>query len=120
MHLPESPRWLEAAGRLEEANQIAVQMEDEAKALGELKPVQSTTPRQTPVASFSVLWQKRYRRYTLMLWFFHILQTIGYYGFGTLVPLILKAKGYTILHSLEYTALTFLGYPLGSLLSANG
>lgn len=117
MHLPESPRWLEAAGRLEEANQIAVQMEDEAKALGELKPVQSTTPRQTPVASFSVLWQKRYRRYTLMLWFFHILQTIGYYGFGTLVPLILKAKGYTILHSLEYTALTFLGYPLGSLLS---
>jgi MFS transporter, putative metabolite:H+ symporter len=117
MHLPESPRWLEAVGRLEEANQITARLEEEAKALTELEPVMVASPLQKPNTSFSILFKKAYLRSTLMLWFFHILQTIGYYGFGTLVPLILKAKGYPVLHSLEYTALTFLGYPIGSLLS---
>jgi putative MFS transporter len=30
---------------------------------------------------------------------------------------VLASKGYTITHSLEYVALSFIGYPLGSLLS---
>jgi putative MFS transporter len=52
-----------------------------------------------------------------MLWIFQCLQTLGYYGFGTLVPLILTQKGFDVVTSLGYSALTFLGYPLGSLIS---
>ena len=52
-----------------------------------------------------------------MLGVFHIFQTVGYYGFGTLVPLVLAAKGYSIVTSLTFTTLTFIGYPIGSALS---
>jgi putative MFS transporter len=118
-HLPESPRWLETAGRIAEANQIVVQFEEEAKKTTDLEPAVVSGAQPLPIekVSFPVLFKKQYVQTTLMLWFFQILQTIGYYGFGTLVPLILKAKGYTVLDSLEYAALTFLGYPIGSLLS---
>ena len=52
-----------------------------------------------------------------MLGVFHIFQTIGYYGFGTLVPLVLASKGYSVVTSLTFTTLTFIGYPVGSALS---
>jgi putative MFS transporter len=52
-----------------------------------------------------------------MLSVFHVFQTIGYYGFGTLVPLVLASKGYSIVTSLTFTTLTFIGYPVGSALS---
>jgi putative MFS transporter len=52
-----------------------------------------------------------------MMTVFHLLQAFGGYGFGTMAPLVLAAKGYSIVHSLLFSAVTFLGYPLGSLLS---
>jgi len=57
------------------------------------------------------------RRRTWMMVVFHLLQTLGYYGFGTLVPLVLAAKGYAVSQSLLFAALTYLGYPVGSALS---
>jgi putative MFS transporter len=47
----------------------------------------------------------------------HVFQTVGYYGFGTLVPTVLASKGYSIVTSLTFTSLTFIGYPVGSALS---
>jgi len=58
-----------------------------------------------------------YGRRSAMLWIFQFLQTIGYYGFGTLAPLVLADKGYDIVETLGFTAVIFLGYPLGSALS---
>ncbi len=52
-----------------------------------------------------------------MLWLLSSLEVFGYYGFGTLATLVLAAKGYTVLASLTFVALSYLGYPLGSLLS---
>ena len=52
-----------------------------------------------------------------MLWIFQILQTVGYYGFGSLAPVVLVGKYFSIVTTLGYTALIFLGYPLGSLIS---
>jgi putative MFS transporter len=65
----------------------------------------------------SALFSGHYRSRVMMLGVFHIFQTIGYYGFGTLVPLVLAAKGYSVVTSLTFTTLTFIGYPVGSALS---
>jgi putative MFS transporter len=52
-----------------------------------------------------------------MLYVFQLLQSFGYYGFGSLVPIVLAAKGFSLVSSLTFSALTFLGYPIGSALS---
>ncbi len=56
-------------------------------------------------------------RRTLVLWLFSVLSVVGYYGFGTLAPQIVAAKGYGIVAGLGFTALSFLGYPVGSALA---
>ena len=71
----------------------------------------------TTALPIGALRRAPYRGRLLMLGIFHLLQTFGYYGFGTLAVLVLAERGYTVQHSLLYTALSFLGYPLGSLLS---
>ena len=38
-----------------------------------------------------------------MLSIFQFLQTVGYYGFGTLAPLVLADKGFDIVESLGFT-----------------
>ncbi|ODT98931.1 MAG: MFS transporter [Pseudonocardia sp. SCN 72-86] len=128
--LPESPRWLESAGRQEEAEAVVAEFEREARAEGHTldepapaAPVAAPAAPDAPQRSGGVrsavsdLFVAPYKRRTTMMVVFHIFQTIGYYGFGTMVPLVLVAKGYPVSTSLLFTALTYLGYPLGSALS---
>ena len=53
----------------------------------------------------------------MMLCVFHFFQSFGYYGFGTLAALVLVSRGYTVTSSLLFSALSYLGYPIGSVLA---
>ncbi|MFD3479160.1 MFS transporter [Streptomyces sp. NPDC058695] len=123
--LPESPRWLEAKGRRAEAEAVVAHIEtvNEPGTAGRRPaPRQAEAETETdavPTVRVPLrrMFQPPYRRRTVMWWIFQVLQTVGYYGFGSLAPVVLAAKGHSTTASLGYAALSFCGYPLGSALS---
>jgi len=118
--LPESPRWLESVGRHDEADALMTAWEDSARRSGKALPEPDTTSAPVVVAEklpVSAIFSARFRRTTIMAWILNFCSAFGYYGFGTIAPLVLAAKGYSIVASLAYLGFIFVGYPLGSALS---
>ncbi|MGW0352839.1 MFS transporter [Nocardia nova] len=95
-HMPESPRWQARHDKV---------TSDTAAANGRAK------------VPFADILRGANRGRTLLFSAVMILQVFGYYGFGTLAVLVLQHKGFTVVNSLGYLTITYLGYPLGSLLS---
>jgi putative MFS transporter len=118
--LPESPRWLESRGRHAEAREVVASIIRKVAPETPLPPVTADGPGGDDARSVGEVLRIAFRDYrsrTVMLVIFQILQTVAYYGFATLAPLVLVSKGFTVTESLGYAALSFAGYPLGSLLS---
>lgn len=117
--LPESPRWLLAQGRVDEAHQTVARFAAGAKVQVPLldDTVRPEDTRLTLAERFAVLRKPPYNKRYVMMAIFHLLQGFGYYGFGTLATIVVKSRGFEVTNSTLYVALSFLGYPIGSLLS---
>lgn len=128
--LPESPRWLEIRGRHAEARVVVESIvESVGSSIGaDVGPLDvipdgpggASHHGEDEVRRVSDVLRIAFRDYrsrSFMLVIFQILQTVAYFGFGTLAPLVLVHKGFHVTESLAYSALSFAGYPLGSLVS---
>ena len=117
--VPESPRWLIAHGKLEEAERVVAAMEARSR-VGIGRTAAGCRPRgeaKKPKGSFADIFRAPYLGRTLMLMVFHFFQTVGYYGFASWVPTLMIAAGITTTLSLRYSFLIALAAPFGPLLA---
>ena len=115
--LPESPRWLEVHGRYEEADRVVSEIEASVRAeLGRELPQPSADVPEAEVAEgrWSEMFSSFYLPRTIIISIFQFCQTIAVFGFTAFAPILLVKKGFTIVHSLDYTAMIVLMAPVGA------
>lgn len=111
-YLFESPRWLAARGRLEEAGAIVALVEASAEH-ARVSPIETPRPplRESGQADRSI-WRKLATASAI-----HIATMSAVYGFVSWLPTFFASSGYTIASSTLFSALMTLGAPVGTVIA---
>jgi putative MFS transporter len=70
-----------------------------------------------PGFALKTIFSPFYRSRTIMMVVFNLLQTVGFYGFNSWVPIFLASQGVEFTHSLQYSFLIAIVNPLGPVLA---
>jgi putative MFS transporter len=115
-NLPESPRWLEAKGRTEEAEALLLTIEKEAGAAGPLPPPAVAMPAPA-VDATAMLRPPILQRMLVGSWCLITINTL-IFGFVIFLPQFFLRQGLTIANSLGYTLVLSSGSLLGCAIGA--
>lgn len=108
LHMPESVRYLLTRGRVDEARQIVLSLEEQlhvpsALFTGETEPVPVVAK-----ASFRELWKKPFMSRTIMLWLVWFGINFSYYGIFMWLPSLVFQQGFTVVKTFEYVLIMTL------------
>ncbi|QIG40742.1 MFS transporter [Microbacterium sp. 4R-513] len=121
--LPESARWLERRGRLEEADGVVREFEAEAGDTAIAPASAPSTPADAPAAitagqRLGALWSPEFRVRTACLWLVWFCVNFSYYGAFIWIPTILVSQGYDLVRSFGFTLIITLAQLPGYALAA--
>jgi MFS transporter, putative metabolite:H+ symporter len=115
--LPESPRWLEAVGRTEEAEALMQSIEREA-AQGQPLPAPSAAPTVAVSSELASLFTAPLLSRMIVGSVCLITINTLLYGFVTWLPVFFIKQGLSVATSFGYSLLMALGAPIGSAIGA--
>ncbi len=109
LHMPESIRYLISKGKIDEARQIILTLEQKLGVKS--KPFDKEFEEEsTPIFKLNVLtlWTKTFRVRTLMLWLAWFGIVFSYYGIFMWLPSIVFAQGFAVVKTFEYVLIMTL------------
>lgn len=106
---PESPLWLEAKGRYEEADAICTKFEQEAIARHKELPPVEVIVRSDAKMSFKDLFKSKYLKVTVLCFFVWFISMFSDYGLTTWLTTILIEKGFDVVQSTGFVTIGILG-----------